>query len=142
MIIVDTNVISEPLRRTPDARVVSWLDAQAIETLYLTTITVAELRFGVAVLPDGARQRRLAARIEGEVLPLFAGRILSFGEPATIPYVSLRTQARRRGLALGDLDALIAAIALDTGYAVATRDASPFQAAKVTVIDPFKHLET
>lgn len=138
MIIVDTNVISEPLRSEPDQAVVAWLDEQALETLYLTTITIAELRFGVAALPAGKRSRRLADRIERHVFAHFTGRILSFDEAATIPYARLRSEARRKGSAIGDLDALIAAIALTRDFAVATRDTAPFESAGLEVINPFR----
>ena len=74
MIVLDTNVVSEPLRSRPHSAAVDWLDRQVIETLYLTTITLAELRFGVAALPAGRRRDRLGARIEDEVIGAFAGR--------------------------------------------------------------------
>ncbi len=115
---------------------VAWLDAQIVETLYLTTVTLAELRHGIAALPPGARRDRLADRVETDVVPIFGGRILAFDEPATVTYAALRTSARRSGRAVGDLDAMIAAIALATGSMVATRDAAPFVAAGVEVIDP------
>ena len=78
MILVDTNVISEPLRKVPEVRVVDWIDAQPMETLYLSAITVAELRFGVASLPAGKRRNSLHDNVETRVLPLFAGRVLAF----------------------------------------------------------------
>src|SRR3546814_4481052 len=80
MILVDTNVISEPLRRSPEARVIGWIDAQPLETLYLSAITVAELRFGVTSLPAGKRRDGLLESLERQVLPLFAGRVLSFDQ--------------------------------------------------------------
>ncbi|MEZ5121801.1 MAG: type II toxin-antitoxin system VapC family toxin [Solirubrobacterales bacterium] len=137
MIVLDTNVLSEPLRQRPHAGVVAWLDAQAVETLYVTTVSVAELRFGVAALPEGKRRQTLHDRIEGEVLPAFAMRILSFDEDATVAYAALRAEARAAGQAIGDFDALIAAIARTRGFAVATRDTAPFRVAGVAVIDPF-----
>lgn len=139
MIVLDTNVVSEPLRARPDAAVADWLDAQAIETLYLTTVTLAELRFGVAALPAGRRRDRLGERIENDVLAAFEGRILAFDEPASAAHAALRARARNRGLAIGTPDAYIAAIATVHGFAVATRDRTPFDAAGVAVIDPFGH---
>ena len=94
MIVLDTNVVSEPLRARPDAAVADWLDAQAIETLYLTTVTLAELRFGVAALPAGRRRDRLGERIENDVLAAFEGRTLAFDEPASAAYAALRARAR------------------------------------------------
>jgi predicted nucleic acid-binding protein len=139
VIILDTNVLSEPLRPSPDMQVVQWLDAQIAETLFLTTLTLAEVRFGIAALPSGKRKSGLTDRFEAEVLPLFAGRILAFDEPATREYATLRGRARTAGLAIGDFDALIASIAKAHRFGVATRDAAPFEAAGVaSVIDPFK----
>jgi len=138
VIILDTNVISEPLRSKPSAEVVAWLDAQAVETLYLTTLSLAEVRYGVACLPAGARRKTLHDRFEGEFLPLFRGRTLAFDEPATIAYAALRARARHQGQAIGDFDALIAGIASATGFTVATRDTSPFKAAGVAVVNPFE----
>lgn len=137
MIILDTNIISEPLRPRPGAGVVAWLDAQAVETLYLTTISLAEVRFGIACLPKGARRRKLHDRFEGEFLPLFHGRTLAFDEPATIAYANVRAQARAQGRAIGDFDALIASIASARGFMVATRDTAPFKAVGVAVVNPF-----
>lgn len=141
MIILDTNVIAEPLSPAPGAGVVAWLDAQAVETLYLTTISLAEVRYGIACLPEGRRRQKLHDRFEGEFLPLFHGRTLAFGEPATIAYAALRSRARVQGLAIGDFDALIASIASVTGFTVATRDTAPFDAAGVGVINPFDEAE-
>lgn len=86
MILLDTNVISEPLRASPDLNVLAWIDAQVIETLYLSTICLAELRFGIAVLDDGKRKQMLYKSLEQQVLPLFDGRILTFDEPASQAY--------------------------------------------------------
>ena len=88
MILLDTNVISEPLRRFPEARVINWIDAQSLETLYLSAITVAELRFGVASLPVGNRRDELETCIENQILPLFAGRVRPFDIDCTTAYPS------------------------------------------------------
>lgn len=141
MIILDTNVISEPLRPKPGAGVVAWLDAQAPETLYLTTISLAEVRYGIACLPEGRRRQTLHDRFEGEFLPLFHERTLAFDEPATIAYAALRARARALGSPIGDFDALIASIASVTGFTVATRDTAPFEAAGVAVVNPFESPE-
>ena len=137
MIILDTNVISEPLRPMPIAGVVAWLDAQAVETLYLTTVGLAEVRHGIECLPECQRRRRLHDRFEGEFVPLFHGRILPFDEPAATAYATLRARARAHGRTLGDFDALIAGIAAARGFTVASRDTTPFEAAQVAVINPF-----
>lgn len=136
MILVDTNVISEPLRMAPEIRVVEWIDAQPIETLYLSAITVAELRFGVASLPSGRRRTGLRDSLETRVLPMFAGRVLPFDLAASHAYGELMARAREVGLAIGASDGYIAATAAANGMVVATRDTAPFQAARVPFINP------
>ena len=138
MILLDTNVVSEPLRPRPDAVVTAWLDAQNLETLYLSALTVAELRYGIAVLPDGRRRDTLHAALETSLLPLFTGRILDFDLAATTQYAGLMAQARASGLSIGVADGMIAAIAMLHQMSVATRDAAPFMAAGVAVIDPWQ----
>ena len=137
MILLDTNVISEPLRATPDPAVIAWLDAQAPETLFLSTVTLAELHYGIAVLPDGAKKRSLQQAFVTRILPLFAGRILSLDEAAAAAYGELRANARRQGLAIATADGYLAAIALSQQMVVATRDTAPFAAAGVRVENPW-----
>ena len=137
MILLDTNVVSEPLRQAPAPQVIAWLDAQAMGTLILSAITVAELRAGIALLPPGRRRSGLQDNLEQRVLPLFAGRVLAFDLTCTRPYAELMAQARRSGLAISTADGYIAAIAAAHGLAVATRDTRPFEAAGVGVINPW-----
>lgn len=137
MILLDTHIISEPLRREPEPGVIEWIDAQALETLYLSAITVAELRSGIALLPAGKRRTGLMENLERRVLPLFAGRVLSFDLPCTQTYAELIAKAQKAGLAIATADGFIAATAAANGFAVATRDTSPFEAAGVEVINPW-----
>ena len=137
MILLDTNIISEPLRPQPNLVVVAWIDAQSIETLYLSAISVAELRFGIAVLPTGKRKDTLHERLEHSVLPLFVGRILSFDLEVSQTYAQMMAKARANGLAIGLADGYIAAIASTHGLIVATRDTAPFEAAGLRVINPW-----
>lgn len=138
MILVDTNVVSEPWKPKPDPHVLVWLDAQAVETLYLSTITVAELRFGIAVLPAGKRRKVLSERLERTLLPLFAARVLAFDLAASKTYAELMALARTAGTTIGHADGCIAAIAAAHGLIVATRDTFPFEAAGLEVINPWK----
>ena len=138
MILLDTNVVSEPLRHAPDARVVAWIDAQPLETLYLSAITVAELRAGVALLPAGKRRAGLMDNLEKRVLPLFAGRVLPFDLACTPAYAALTAKARAAGLAIATPDGCIAAIAATHHFAVATRDTGPFVATGAAVINPWQ----
>jgi toxin FitB len=138
MILLDTNVVSEPLRLSGDPAVVAWIDAQNVETLYLAAISLAELRFGVAALPSGKRKDTLHRNLERRVVPLFTGRILPFDAAASEAYAEIMALARAEGKAIGKADGYIAATAAVNGLIVATRDTSPFEAAGLTVIDPWK----
>ncbi|MCO5062840.1 MAG: type II toxin-antitoxin system VapC family toxin [Rhizobiaceae bacterium] len=139
MIVLDTNVISEAMKPEPDPAVRNWLDEQAVETLYLSSVTIAELLFGIGVLPDGRRKEKLVAAFEG-VLALFEGRVLSFDSNAAHRYAALALKARKAGKGFPTPDGYIAAIAVSHEFAVATRDASAFAAAGVNVIDPWVNL--
>ena len=138
MILLDTNVVSEPLKPNGEPAVLAWIDAQAVETLYLSAITLAELRFGIAAMQDGKRKDNLRQRLDERVVPVFADRILSFGTDAAAAYAELRARARAAGKAIGTADAYIAAVAATHGFTMATRDTSPFQAAGLNVINPWE----
>ena len=138
MILLETNVISEPWKPVPEPRVLAWIDAQAIETLFLSAGTVAELRFGIGAMPAGRRRAVLHERLEQEVLPLFEGRVLSFDLAASQAYAELMVRARSEGWAIGKADGYIAATAASRGYVVASRDVSPFEAAGVRVLNPWE----
>ena len=138
MILLDTNVISEPWKPVPEPCVLAWIDAQAIETLFLSAVTVAELRFGIGAMPAGRRRAVLQERFEQDILPLFEGRILSFDLGASQAYAELMVRARCEGRAIGKADGYIAATAASRGYAVASRDVSPFEAAGVRVLNPWE----
>ena len=137
MIVLDTNVISEPQRKTPDTQVVEWLDEQPLETLFLTSITLAELRFGITSLPAGKRKDGMLDNLEHRVLPLFTGRVLSFDVAASESYAALMAKAQAAGLSISTADGYIAAIATANKMIVATRDVSPFEAAGLRVINPW-----
>ncbi|MCW7761178.1 type II toxin-antitoxin system VapC family toxin [Photorhabdus luminescens] len=138
MILLDTNVISEPLRLSGDPAVVTWIDEQNVETLYLSAISLAELRFGVAALSNGKRKDTLHRSLERSVVPLFTGRILPFDAAASEAYAEIMARAKSEGKAIGKADGYIAAIAAANRLIVATRDTSPFEAAGLTVINPWK----
>ena len=138
MILLDTNVISEPQRRAPNPRVLDWLDAQALETLYLSAITVAELRAGVALMPPGKRRDSLNTYLESHLLAMFANRVLDFDLSCTQAYAELLAKSRAAGSTVQTADAFIAAVALAHGFYVATRDTKPFEAVGVKVINPWE----
>lgn len=137
MILLDTNVVSEAMKPEPDEAVRAWLDEQAAETLYLSSVTVAELMFGIGALPDGKRKDKLTDAVEG-VMELFADRILPFDTDAARHYAELAVKARAAGKGFPTPDGYIAAIAASRGFVVATRDTSAFDAAGLEVIDPWK----
>jgi len=138
MIVLDTNVISELWKAAPEPKVLMWMDAQLVETLYLSAITVAELRFGLAVMPEGQRRHILQSRLERDVLSLFAQRILPFDLATSQVYAERMAKARANGLSLGAADGYIAASAASHGFAVATRDTRPFLDMGVKVINPWE----
>jgi predicted nucleic acid-binding protein len=137
VILVDTNVVSEPMKTRGDKRVVAWLDRQRIETLFISTITVSEILFGVAALPAGRRRGKLNETFEREIERLFESRILSFDLAAARAYAILMSGARARGLSIPMADGQIAAIASANRLSVATRDEAPFRAAGVKTVNPW-----
>jgi predicted nucleic acid-binding protein len=138
MIILDTNVVSEPMKANGAASVVDWLDRQTAETLYLTAVNLAELLVGVETMPVGKRREGVGAALAALIAKLFGARILPFDEDAARTYAALVARARARGVALSVADAQIAAIATVKGFMVATRDTTPFVAAGVPIIDPWR----
>jgi predicted nucleic acid-binding protein len=140
MILLDTNVVSEAMKPEPHPSVRGWLDAQTGETLFLSSVTIAELLFGIGTLPNGKRQDNLAVALDG-VLELFAARILPFDTAAARYYADLDVKARAAGKGFPTPDGYIAAIAAAHGFAVASRDTSSFNAAGLTVIDPWTMAE-
>jgi len=137
MIILDTNVLSEPMKSGANPTVAAWLDRQDIETLYLTTINLAELLLGVESLPLSRRRSAVEAKLS-QIINLFAGsRILPFDATAARLLAVLVTRASSAGHTISFADGQIAAIAAAHGFSVATRDTAPFVAAGVPVINPW-----
>lgn len=136
MIVLDTNVVSEAVTRDPHPRVRKWLDGQAAESLFLSSITLAELLFDVGSLPAGKHKDSLISELD-DVLVQFAGRILPFDTLAARHYADLAVKARTAGKGFPMPDGYIAAIAAAHGFAVASRDISAFAAAGLKVIDPW-----
>ena len=136
MILLDTNVVSEAMKPEPAPSVREWLDAQAAETLFLSSITIAELTFGIGSLPAGRRRDNLAATLSG-VMELFGPRILPFDVEAARRYADLAVRARVAGRGFPTPDGYIAAIAAAHGFTVVSRDTSAFTAAGLPVINPW-----
>jgi len=138
MIIVDTNVVAEMMRASPAQEVVSWLNDQDAATLFLTTITIGEIGYGLEILPRGKRRLQLEQGFERVVAEAFAGRILAFDEEAARHYGVVMGRRKEIGRPLGVLDGQIASIARASGFAVATRNARDFDEVGVEVINPFE----
>lgn len=126
------------MRIRGDPAVLAWLDQQVAQTLYLTTISLAELLVGVATLPAGRRRRGLDRALADLLSDLFESRILSFDEAAARAYAPLFVRARASGHTISMADGQIAAIAASRGFAIATRDWAPFAAAGVPTINPWE----
>lgn len=138
MIILDTNVVSEPMKLNGNPVVRDWLDRQVAETLYLTATSLSELLVGIEILPDGKRKEILAVGLSELLVRLFGSRILPFDEQAAMAYAPLVGRARAAGCLVPAADGQIAAISAVHGFAVATRDVTPFAAAGVHVINPWE----
>ncbi|CDX61677.1 plasmid stability protein StbB [Mesorhizobium sp. LCM 4577] len=137
MILLDTNVVSEVMRPQPNPAVLAWLDDQVAETLYLSSVTLAEVLFGIEAMPAGRRKNALAETFAG-VCTIFDQRMLVFDVEAARRYSSLAAKARAAGKGFPVPDGYIAAIAAAKGFQVASRDTAPFHAAGVSVINPWK----
>jgi len=137
LIILDTNVISEPLKPRPDAAVLQWLDRQSPATLYVTTISQAELLAGVAALPAGKRRTELRKVVEKELASLFPNRILPFGERSAEAYAQVVTTANGAGNPIDFADAAIGAIAMEHNFILATRNVGDFKGTSVKLLNPW-----
>ncbi|NJM82911.1 MAG: type II toxin-antitoxin system VapC family toxin [Tabrizicola sp.] len=137
MIVLDTNVVSEFMRPHPDAAVVGWLNAQDMQTLHLTAVSLAELRFGIARLDEGRTRADLSLRLDRMLEQVFPGRILPFTASAAQAFADRMAEARRAGRAVGFQDGMIAATVVASGCAIATRDTAPFEAMGLVVTNPW-----
>ena len=139
VIIVDTNVISEFMTSPPAAPVLAWLNAQNARSLYMTTISIAEISYGLQMLPDGKRRRLLQQRFEQFLTLAFGTRILAFDAKSARLYGRIRAHRKAVGRPLSAFDGQIAAIAHAHDYAVATRNVKDFQDCGIELINPFTY---
>lgn len=138
MILLDTNVISAVMKPTPPEAVVSWLDRQQSTDLYLSTITIAEIGFGLQALPPGKRRRALENRFDLFLRRGFEQRILAFDLPAALLYAKLMSRRRQLGRLLSALDGQIAAIARAHELTVATGNVRDFEECGLEILNPFE----
>ena len=136
MIILDTNVVSEAMKPEPHQAVQAWLNHQGSETLYLSSVTLAELLIGIRALPAGKGQDRLAKTLDG-LMRLFRDRMLPLDIDAARCYADLAVTARKSGRGFPTPDGYIAAIAASRSFMVASRDTAPYAAVSVKVINPW-----
>jgi predicted nucleic acid-binding protein len=136
VIVVDTNVTSEVMRREPAAAVLAWLAEQPPGDLYSTAITVAEIGYGVARLPDGQRREFLRATAS-EVFSAFSDRILSFDTRAAAYYAEVVIERERSGAPISGFDAQIASICLSHGATLATRNVKDFDGVGIALTNPW-----
>lgn len=137
MIVLDANVVSEAMRPEPDPRVLAWLNAQSADTLHVSSVTLAELLFGLGVPTEGRRKARLTSALE-RLRALFSGRVVPFDEPAARLFADMAVRARAAGRPLAAADGYIAASAAARGLAVATRNVQDFSETGVDVVDPWQ----
>jgi toxin FitB len=137
MIVLDTNVVSEAMKPEPHRAVRAWLNNQDAQTLNLSSVTLAELLFGIASLPVGKRRDMLAKALGG-LMGLLRNRVLAFDADAAQRYAELAVMAKTSGRGFPTPDGYIAAIAASRGFIVASRDTAPFEAAGVSVINPWE----
>lgn len=137
MSILDTNVVSELMRPSPTEIVAEWVDRQISTSLYISTITEAELRYGAELLPEGRRKSGLLSTMESMFQDEFAGRILPFDRAAAQAYAVIAATRRAAGLSVKHSDCQIAAIARATGLSVVTRNVRDFEGCGLDIINPW-----
>ena len=135
--LVDTNVISELYRSRPYERITTWFASEMKSSLYVSTVTLAEIRFGIEIRSDPLIRAQLLAFLQEVARPLFEGRVLQAGEEELLAWRLLADRANKAGRPLPQPDSLIAAIALVHSMSVATRDVEPFIYAGVPVLNPW-----
>lgn len=138
MIVLDTNVLSELMRSEPAAAVFAWVAAQPRATFCTTSVSKAEILYGIAALPEGRRRQTLAAAAEAMFAEDFAGRVLPFDEAAAAQYAEIVAARRRGGRPIEAFDAQIAATARVAGARIATRDVGEFADCGLTLVNPWE----
>lgn len=137
MILLDTNVISEAMRPTPDERVINWLNRNQTTTMYMSTITIAEVEYGLEILPTGRRRFDLEGRFRQFVATGFGQRLVAFDTKAAHEYGKLMAHRRSIGRPMASLDGQIASIARAGGFTLATRNTTHFEECGLQLINPF-----
>ena len=137
MVVLDTNVVSEMMLDSPHPRVLAWMDSWPAQELFVTAVTEAEIRTGIAILPEGARRRDLADAAERTLGSLLAGRVLPFDSTAARSYAEIAAIRRAAGRPISQADCQIASIVRSRGMIVATRNVDDFSETGIEVVDPW-----
>ncbi|SDP29721.1 hypothetical protein SAMN05428967_1500 [Phyllobacterium sp. YR620] len=138
MIILDTNVVSELMKAEPDEQVIAWLGQQPVASLFTTTITQAEIFYGLSLLPEGRRKQALLEAANLMFIEDLADRILSFDASAAMSYSDILGERRRAGKTMSQFNAQIAAIAQSRGAKLATRNVKDFIDSGIDIVDPWR----
>lgn len=138
MILLDTNVISEVMRQAPSENVLSWLNQHSNAGLLVSSISIAEICYGLRILPTGQRQQALQARFEQFIAQGFVGRIIAFDEPAARVYAEIMGLCKEKGRPMSLPDGQIAAIVKMHHLVLATRNLSDFESCGIPLINPFE----
>ena len=138
MILLDTNVVSEVMRPKPSENVLYWLNQQHSGSLFISSITIAEICYGLRVLPNGQRRQQLEERFEAFVAQGFSGSILNFDESAARAYAELMGQRKEKGCSMNLPDGQIAAVAQVNHLTLATRNIRDFIMCSIELINPFE----
>jgi len=138
VIILDTNVLSELMRPRPDPVVSRWIEEQTRSALFTTSVTKAEILYGIELMPPGKRREALVAMAERMLKVAFAERVLGFESESAPAFASIAADRRAKGRPITDLDAQIAAIALTHRAQLATRNLSDFANCGIELIDPWQ----
>jgi predicted nucleic acid-binding protein len=136
--LLDTNVLSELRRPRPDANVVAFVAAQPLDNLYVSTVSIAEIRFGIELVADVSRRAELNDWLIHKVRPMFDQRVLPVTENVMFKWRLLVEEGRKSGHTFSQPDLIIAATALEYGLAVVSRDTSDYEKSGVTVLDPWR----
>ncbi len=138
MTLLDTNVISELMKGKPSSSVRNWLSSMQVNTLGVTSLSLAEIRWGLCRLPKGQRRHRLETSFERVVSEGFGGRVFGFDEAAATVFGALAAGREDSGLHVDMVDAMIAAIARSIGASVATRNVGDFEGCGIEVVNPWE----
>lgn len=136
--LLDTNILSELRRPKPDAKVVAFVAAQPLEQLFVSSVTFAEIRFGIERVSDATRRAELNDWLAHKVRPMFDQRVLAVSEDVMFKWRLLVEDGRKAGHTYSQPDLIIAATALHHGLTVVTRDTSEFSRARVPVLNPWR----